>query len=170
MRKDMILWLEDQPDSIWDELDYCRDQGWNVELTATCHKFYDLLLGECDRIFLIIMDVMLPAVPNLESIGVPDSGTENGFRAGLRMLEWLRGIKGGQTNWRLMKIPVLLLSWRELDDVDDQSFRRIRDHNVLSAKAFVEHLAKDAGLDKDRASFDEQFRRIVQRAYKEQND
>lgn len=110
--KPVIIWVEDQQDTVGGLIMIARRLGYKVELVATAHDFKTALEQYADRILLIIIDIMLQGMTNLRVLGFPEADMKTGFSAGKRLVEYL--IDKQHDFW---SIPVIIVSARDQDEV-----------------------------------------------------
>jgi len=107
--KNLIVWVEDRPDTIATQKGFLESRGFEVKFVATSNRLADILKKEKDRIVLIIMDVMLFGVQSLKAIGKPDISTEGGYEAG-----WVLAKVFLREDYK--DIPLLIVSARPFND------------------------------------------------------
>jgi len=110
MSKNKILWLEDEPDTIEDLIDFCEKPGFKVDVVNQLPRFADTLKESSPNIALIILDIMIFGIGDLSVIGKPQILTNDGYDAGWRILEFFLRTKDSPYK----DIPVLIVSVKSL--------------------------------------------------------
>ena len=124
MAKNKILWLEDEPETIVDLIDFCEKQGFEVDVISNLPGFADTLKESSANIALIILDIMIFGINDLSVIGKPQILTEDGYEAGWRILEYfLRPKDSFYKDIPVLIVSVKLLTKRQKDLVKRLSIR-----------------------------------------------
>jgi hypothetical protein len=157
---DAILWIEDRPDSVINQITFCQDKGLHVWLVANPHDFLQRLKKDRERIGLIIVDVMLYGVNDLGSIGSNGCHTDGGSFAGWVLSQTVLRPREGEDPYA--SIPLLIISTRVLTDRDKEFLRDLKDTAIERGHAEVQYLEKGR-IDKNkRLNWSAQFKQIVE--------
>jgi CheY-like chemotaxis protein len=162
--KNIIIWVEDRPDTVYNQVLLCRQMGFDIKLVSTVHRFVEILKKEKENVALIIMDIMLFTVISLDSVGIPDSFTDSGYRAGWVIIDRLlrpREIPAGIDDYK--EIPILILTTQRLFTEDSNQLRILRKRGG----AWLKYLEKNAigkvegEMDGKTANWTEHFKVII---------
>lgn len=167
--KNIIIWVEDRPDTVLKEILFCRSLKLDVRVVATAHRLAEILKKEKENVALLIMDIMLLTVISLDSIGIPDSYTESGYQAGWVIIDrFLRPkeLVPGKDDYRT--IPILILTTQRLYPDDSNRFC------ILKARggSWIKYIEKnaigkvDGDVDGKTANWTEHFEAIIKKLEK----
>lgn len=167
----VILWLEDRPESVVELLVFCEENGLEVELVPTALAMHDVLQERAEEIGVIVVDIMLYQVMNLEDIGLTDSPTDGGYDAGWVVIErFLRPDPNARTESEARPelsaapyaaIPVLIVSSRPLGREEKARLSDLRERARVRGNPPIEYLEK-GGITQDRKQpWDKEFQRII---------
>lgn len=109
----IILWVDDRPVTVEDQIAEAIQQGFLVLNRAMPQDVKGVLDDPefAARVRGVVMDVMLWGVDDLRSIGIDQASTQDGLYAGWEILDkWLRAPASEHRD-----IPVLVLSARGKD-------------------------------------------------------
>lgn len=139
----VILWLEDRPSTARSYAQALRAGGLEYLVVGTVEEFA-AYVSELDNpsglVFMI--DVMLPGVSDLSTIGVPGVLTGSGSRAGIVFVE--RFLRARDSRFR--KCPIIFLTERFVD----QEFRKEIESLARTGSAPVSILQKYAEADLEK--------------------
>lgn len=146
----VLFWLEDQPQTVADQIEYARNRGFEVEMYSKPFTLVQALESSpvvLGRIFeqqemasvleksaiplgdlvknatsAIVIDIMLFGVRDLSTIEIWDSDTDEGYEAGWVFLDlFVRHIGSPY-----LELPVLVLSFRPLDPDHEELLAEIQ--------------------------------------------
>jgi hypothetical protein len=157
--KNLIIWIEDRPDTVSDQIQFCRKLGFEVKVVATAHRFAEKVKQEKERTCLIIVDIMLFGIMSLESIGIPNSATESGYAAGWVLINrYLRpdpSVDKEASGY--YDIPILIVSSRKLYDIDSD-----RLNNIKARKgAWLDYIEKGEIDPQGNITWTEKFEKVI---------
>lgn len=136
----LIIWVEDRPDTVSNQILFCREMGFEVIMVATAHRFAQVLKKEKERVALIIMDIMQFTVISLESIDIKDSYTDGGYDAGWVIIErFLRPSESSGMPDEYKDIPILILTTQRLYESDSNRLNALRNRGAL-----IKYIEKNA--------------------------
>lgn len=144
MRRDVVLWIEDAPDSVKKQIKSCKEAGLKVTPVQTDHRFHDELEKNHNRICLIVVDVMLRAVLNLDAINIMGIDTRLGHRAGWMIVR--RFLRAENQTSEFTDIPVLILSTRPCDGEEEGYLEDLRRLAEEKNHGWIRYLEK-GGVD-----------------------
>lgn len=152
-----IIWIEDRPESVANEIEYCERHGFKVTIVSSAVEIKEELTKEPDEIAMIIVDVMLFNVMNLETIEINNSDTNLGYRAGLIIIDrLLRPVKLTPDFPNLKSTPILIVSTRGMEN--EMSFiEQIRKRNGAS----IDCLEKGKYYEKEKKSWREIYQEKI---------
>ncbi|MCX6579928.1 MAG: hypothetical protein NT166_07055 [Candidatus Aminicenantes bacterium] len=167
--KNIIIWIEDRPDTVAKEVLLCRKMGFEVLIVATVHRLAEILKKEKENVALLIMDIMLFTVISLDSIGIPDSYTESGYQAGWVIIDrFLRPKELSLEQDDYKTIPILILTTQRLYTDDIHRFNILKNRNG----AWIKYIEKNAigkvegEMDGKTAIWTENFEAIIKKLEK----
>ena len=162
--KNVIIWIEDRPDTVAGQISFCKGLGFDVKVTGTVHRLAELLKTEKNRTRLIIMDIMLFSVMSLDSIEIKGSHTDDGYRAGWVIIDRFLRPKtplDGMDDYK--NIPILIASTRKQTDSDESQILELTNRGG----AWIDYIEK-GGLDENgKISWIEQFENKIKELHKE---
>ncbi len=157
----VILWLEDRSETVLQQIRICKDNGIEVELVSTAYDFYEFLEKRADEVCLIIIDIMLYSVRNLDTIGIPNSDTGGGYKAGWVLIEQV--LRPEEKGSKYLHIPVLIVSSRPFSDYDKDILRVLNSPKRARGAPKIEYLEK-GGFGRDgRKGWSQDFELIIQK-------
>ena len=133
--KNIIIWVEDRPDTVSNQILFCRETGFEVIMVATAHRFAQVLKEEKERVALIIMDIMLFTVISLENIDIKDSYTDGGYDAGWVIID--RFLRPGESSGvpdEYKDIPILILTTQRLYESDSNRLNALTNRGGAEIK------------------------------------
>ena len=164
--KKIIIWVEERPDTVSNQLLFCKEEGFNVKRVATPHRLAEVLKEEKENVALIIMDIMLFPIISLESIGIADSFTDDGFKAGWVIIDrFLRPEESSGMSDEYKDIPILVLTTQRLYESDSNRLNVLRNRGG----AWIKYLEK-GGIEKEGGEtyiWAEHFKKIIKNLEKE---
>jgi hypothetical protein len=157
-KRNKIVFIDDRPHSISDEIQYCKKAGLEVEVTQTPNRLLSILNNSRETIILIVADIILPNVHDLSSVGIFEVQTHHGLNAGWSIIEHL--LRSEDNRYKFADIPILILSGRPQSEMDRKRIKQI----LSKGGGWIEYLEKD-GLDIDgKITWFEKFRVIIHKA------
>lgn len=152
--ENIVLWLEDRPDTVFSEINWVKNQGFDVKIVATLFRCVDLLKQNLKKVPLIILDIMLYRILDLKSIGVKDAKTNEGYDAGWVFLDiYLRKPENIENEFVL--IPVLILSSRKLNKENEDLLNDLKSREGHGPIDYIEK----GGIDiEGKQTWKENFR------------
>lgn len=159
MSKNVIIWVEDRPDTVSEQIDFCRKQGFEVSVVATAFRLADILKSDMQRLCLIVLDVMLFNIMSLDDIGIPNSLTEGGYSAGWVLIDrFLRpGLTPDQEQRGYPEIPILILSTRILSATDEDRLKELKQRGGQG----IEYIEKGGIYDSGKHTWTEKFTELI---------
>jgi len=162
--KNVIIWIEDRPDTVAGQISFCKRLGFDVKVVGTAHRLAELLKAEKDRTGLIIIDIMLFSVMSLDSIKITGSQTEDGYKAGWVIIDrFLRTETplDGMDDYK--NIPILIVSTRKQTDSDEAQISELKSRDG----EWIDYIEK-GGLDENgNISWIEQFENKIKELHKQ---
>lgn len=108
-QKKTLLWLEDLPETVADQLNFAKSKGFEVVQVANLPRFGNRLAQ--GDVHGIVLDIMIFGMYDLRTLGI-DASTDGGYEAGWVLLEsYLRDPDAPR---QVREIPILILSSRRL--------------------------------------------------------
>ncbi|GEM_PF-2048958 len=154
-----VLFLEDRVESIVQPLTCCEERGLSVTVVPTDFEFLEQLEDGADNIGLIVVDISLLGVMNLKAVGIPNSDTDGGNRAGWVIIDRL--LRPETSDASFAKIPILVLSVIQAHDVDAAPLKAANARADKFGWPPIKNLVKGGtDLDKKRP-WHEEFEEII---------
>jgi CheY-like chemotaxis protein len=141
--KRTILWIEDIPSSVADELDWCENQGLNVICVSSVHEFLQELEEHREHIGLVVVDLMLPGA----IFGKHRTHNDRGFNAGWVLIETILRPMDAEG---YQELPIMILTSRNLDGECQRRLAALNKRILNEAVRQVEFHEKHARMWKER--------------------
>lgn len=125
MEKPIILWIEDDPSSVNDMIQYSEIKGFEVVIVHQPHRILNCLELYSDRLVLVVIDVMLRGIDNLKSINILDADTKTGLRAGWVLIDRIFRSNEFKFSIDLSQIPIIILSTMKLFTDDKKELEEL---------------------------------------------
>ncbi|MBC2715248.1 MAG: hypothetical protein HF978_08075 [Desulfobacteraceae bacterium] len=120
-----IIWLEDNSSNIIEEIVVCQKYNYTVKICQQPRQLISNLIEYGNEVRLVIIDIMLRGVIGLDDIGITDSDTDRGFRAGWNIID--RVLRPNSVAYLPSsiksidrKIPVLIVSTKPIREKDNK--------------------------------------------------
>ncbi len=160
----VVIWVEDRRDTIIEGIRICKDNSLKVVLCEKPHSLLERLREYKGQISLIVLDIMLDGVHNLDSIGIRDASTDDGYNAGWVILDrLLRPEEADIQQYRMEPpdsgIPILLISAISKKTKDTSKMQEIRDRYPNGG--FVKYIEKGGLDEKGMIVWTKQFEEII---------
>lgn len=108
MKDKYVLILDDDRSGVSDYIELLRTYGYTVAIYGTPISFLDALDALGDKVSLLVVDIMLPSIQNLETLGLSNTDTQYGLESGWVFSE--RVLRSTDFNPNYRDIPLLIWS------------------------------------------------------------
>lgn len=132
--KKTLLWLEDVPKTVGGQIIFAK-RHFHVEVVSQLNTFANVLNNSAYDVKAIILDIMLYKVTDLKPLIGRSIETQDGYKAGWRILEYYLRSSGSD----FKDIPVLILSVRELSDDDKRLLNQLQEKDDASIELIAKY-------------------------------
>ena len=161
MKSGLIIWLDDMPESVANQIVYCTNKGFDVRIVGDLRQFrkaLDKSRSDTLKIDLFVIDILLYGTIDLSDLDIGVS-TELGYEAGWALIEHF--LRGERTEEEFRKVPILILTSRPKTSADIKRVDDLNDRAARQGLGIVKLLEKGGyGPDKTR-TWDKEFTKLL---------